>query len=112
MIGSAHLDEKRLHIGDLVLRRDVLLHRMLSSSYSHQDERIREDDDAAGHDIAEEEEADDIDHGWCAGAWRVPVDAAGSAVGLGAILTPSRQRSHRKHRRVTPHTHHQQTSVA
>lgn len=79
---SSYLDEKCLHVGDFVLRRDVLLHCMLGPPDRHQDKRVGEDDDGAGDDVTEEEEADDVDHGRCVVAGRVPVDAAGSAVRL------------------------------
>lgn len=79
---SSYLDEKCLHVGDFVLRRDVLLHCMLGPPDRHQDKRVGEDDDGAGDDVTEEEEADYVDHGRCVVAGRVPVDAAGSAVRL------------------------------
>jgi len=77
-----YLDKKCLHIGDFVLRRDVLLHCMLGPPDRHKDESVGEDDDGAGYDVTEEEEADDVDHGGCAVAGRVPVDTAGGAVRL------------------------------
>ncbi len=51
---NSYLDEKCLHIGDFVLRRDMLLHCMLGSPDRHQDERVGEEDDGAGDYVAEE----------------------------------------------------------
>lgn len=68
----------------------MLLDRLPRPAHRHQDERVREEDDGARHDVAEEEEAYDVGHGEKAVVRSKPVDAAGGAVGLVTVLTPAR----------------------
>lgn len=67
----------------------MLLDSLPRPTHCHQDEGIREEDDGARHDVAEEEEAYDVGHGKKAVARSKPVDAAGGAVGLIGVMTPA-----------------------
>lgn len=77
-----HLYDECVCIGDLVHRGHVLLHGLAGSPDSQQDEGVGEEDDGTGHNVAEEEEANDVGHGRRADVGRVPVDTAGRAVRL------------------------------
>lgn len=67
----------------------MLLDSLPRPAHRHQDEGIREEDDGARHNVAEEEEAYDVGHGKMAVMRSKPVDAAGSSVGLVGVLTPA-----------------------
>lgn len=82
MSGCIYLNDERMCIGDLVLWGHVLLHGLPGAPYSHEDEGVGQEDDCAGHYIAEEEEADDVAHSCGAEAGRMPVDAACCAIRL------------------------------
>lgn len=76
-------------IGDLVLWGHVLLHSLSRPPDGQQDECVGQEYDSAGHDVAKEEEADDIAHSCRVLAWRMPVDTACGTVRLFPIRSPA-----------------------
>lgn len=106
-----YLDDEGVRVGDLVLRRHVLLHGLAGATDGEQDERVGQENDGAGDHVAEEEEADDVAHGRRVLAGAVPVDAAGRAVRLGPVLSPSRQGADGKNAGVAPDPCYQQVGV-
>lgn len=101
-----------MRVGSLVLRRHVLLQGLAGAPDSQPDEGVGEENDSAGDDIAEEEEADDVAHGHGVLAGSVPVDATSCAVRLGPVLPPARQGAHGENARVAPDPRHQHIGVA
>ena len=99
-------------IGDLVLWGHMLLHSLTGAPYSQQDERVGQEDDSAGHDVAEEKEADDVAHSCKVLAWRMPVDAACCTVRLAPVLPPARQGTYSKDSSVAPDPSNQEAGVA
>lgn len=89
-------------IGDLVLWGHVLLHSLAGAPDCQQDERVGQKDDSAGHNVAEEEEADDVAHSCRVLVWSMPVDAACRTVRLGSVLPPARQGTYSENSRVAP----------
>lgn len=87
----SYLDDERMGVGNLVLWRHMLLHGLAGAPDGHQDERVGQENDGAGDNVAEKEQADDVAHRRQARAGSVPVDAAGRAIRLGPVLSPSRQ---------------------
>lgn len=106
------LYDKRMCVGDLVLRGHVLLHSLTGAPHGHQDECVGQKNDSAGHDVAEEEEADYVAHGRRALAGSMPIDAARCTVRLGSILPPARQRADSKNPSVAPDPGNQEAGVA
>lgn len=107
-----YLNDECMRIGDLVLRGHMLLHSLAGAPDGQKDECVGQEDDSAGDDVAEEEEADDVGHSCGVLAGRVPVDAACCAVGLCSVLSPARQGPHSKDSSVAPDPSNQQASVA
>lgn len=101
-----------MRVGNLVLRRHMLLHGLAGARDSQQDEGIREENNSAGDNIAEEEQADDVAHSREVLAWSVPVDATGCAIRLGRVFSPARQGADSKNSRVAPHPCDQHVGVA
>lgn len=101
-----------MRIGNLVLWRHVLLHGLAGAPDSQQDERVGEEYDGAGDNIAEEEQADDVAHRHGVLAGRVPVDATGCAIRLGPVFSPARQGADSKNAGVAPHPCNQHVGVA
>lgn len=85
-----YLNDKCVCIGDLVLRGHVLLHSLTGAPDGQQDECVGQKDDSAGHNVAEEEEADDVAHSCGVLAGSVPIDAACCTIRLGPVLSPAR----------------------
>lgn len=107
-----YLNDKCMCVGDLVLRGHVLLHSLAGAPDGQEDECVGQEDDSAWHNVAEEEEADDVAHSRRVLAGCMPVDAARCSVGLGSILSPARQRTYSKNSSVAPHPSNQQAGVA
>lgn len=84
-----YLDDKCMCIGDFVLWGHMLLHSLAGTSHGQQDECVGQEDDSAGYDVAEEEEADDVAHSCGALTGRMPVDAAGRPIRLSPVLSPA-----------------------
>lgn len=107
----SYLDDECMRVGNLVLRRHVLLHGLAGAPDSQQDECVGEENDSAGDNIAEEEQADDVAH--CRGvlAGSVPVDATGCAIWLGPVLSPATQGSDGENAGVAPDPCDQHVSV-
>lgn len=99
-------------VGDLVLRGHVLLHSLAGAPHGQQDERVGQEDDGAGHDVAEEEEADDVAHGCRVLTGAVPVDAARRTVRLGPVLPPTREGANSKNSSVAPDPGNKHAGVA
>lgn len=108
----AYLNNERVRIGDLVLWGHVLLHGLAGATDSQEDEGVGQKDDGAGHDVAEDKEADDVAHSCRVLTGRMPVDAARCAIWLGPILPPTRQRTDSKHCSIAPDASDQQAGVA
>lgn len=89
-------------IGDFVLWGHMLLDSLARAPNSQQDECVGHEDNSAGYDVAEEEEADDVAHGCRTLAGCIPFDAARCAVRLGPVLSPARQGTHGKHSSIAP----------
>lgn len=106
-----HLDDEGMGVGGLRLWRHVLLDGLARPPHRHQDARVGEDDGGAGQHVAEEEKADDVRQRGQLVVGRPPVDAAGGAVRFWTVAAPLQQGPHGKHRRVTPHSHHQEARV-
>lgn len=100
-----------MRVGNLVLRCHVLLHGLTGSPDRQQDERVGEENDSAGDDIAEEEQADDVAHRCGVLAGSVPVDATGCAVWLGPVFPPARQGADGENAGVAPDPCDQHVSV-
>lgn len=107
-----YLNDKCMCIGDLVLWGHMLLHSLARAPDSHQDKCVGQEDDSAGHNVAEEEEADDVAHSCRVLAGRMPVDAACCTVRLGPILSPARQGTYSKDSSVAPDPSYQEAGVA
>lgn len=107
----SYLDDERMRVGNLVLRRHVLLHGLAGTPDGQQDECVGQENDSAGDDVAEEEEADDVAHCRRVLAGRVPVDAAGCAIRLGPVLPPARQGADGENTSVAPDPCDQHVSV-
>lgn len=107
----SYLDDERMRVGNLVLRRHVLLHSLARTPDGQQDERVGQENDSAGDDVAEEEEADDVAHRRRVLAGRVPVDATGCAIRLGPVLPPARQGADGENTSVAPDPCDQHVSV-
>lgn len=107
-----YLDNQRVRIGDLVLRGHVLLHGLAGAPDGQQDERVGQEDDRAGDNVAAKEEADDVAHGRRALAGSVPVDAASCTIWLGPVLAPAGQGTDGKDSGVAPDSSDQQAGVA
>ncbi len=99
-------------IGDLVLGGHVLLHSLTGAPDGQQDECVGQEDDSAGQNVAEEEEADDVAHSCRALAGSVPIDAARGTVRLRPILSPARQGTYSKYSGVQPDSSNQQAGMA
>lgn len=99
-------------VGDLVLWGHVLLHSLSRASDSHQDERVGQKDDGAGHNVAEEEEADYVAHSCRVLAGCFPVNAACCTIRLCPILSPASQGTDSKHTSVAPNPSNQQAGMA
>lgn len=99
-------------IGDLVLRGHVLLHSLAGAPDGQQDECVGQEDDSAGHNVAEEEETDDVAHSCRVLARSIPVDAARCTVRLGPVLSPARQGTYSKNSSIAPDPSNQQAGVA
>lgn len=80
----------------------MLLHGLAGAPDSQQDERVGEENDSAGDNIAEEEEADDVAHRRRVLAGSVPVDATGCAIRLGPVFSPARQGADGENAGVAP----------
>lgn len=89
----------------------MLLHGLAGSPDSQQDERVGEENDSAGDDIAEEEQADDVAHRCGVLAGSMPVDATGCAIWLGPVFPPARQGADGENARVAPDSCDQHVSV-
>lgn len=98
-------------IGDLVLWGHMLLHSLAGAPDGQQDECVGQEDDGAGHDVAEEEETDDVAHSCRALAGCMPVDAARCTIRLGPILSPARQGTHGKDSSIAPNPSNQEAGV-
>lgn len=85
----------------------MLLDSLPRPAHRQQDEGVGEEDDGAGQDVAEEEEAYDVGHGETAVVRSKPVDAAGRAVGLETVLAPAGQRTCSEDGGVAPNPNHQ-----
>lgn len=98
-------------IGNLVLWGHVLLHSLAGAPNSQQDECVGQENDSAGDNIAEEEQADDVAHRRRARAGSVPVDAAGCAVWFSPVFTPARQGADGEDAGVAPDPRDQHVGV-
>lgn len=107
-----YLNDKCMCVGGLVLWGHVLLHSLTGAPDCHQDECVGQEDDSAGHNVAEEEEADDVAHSCSALAGSVPIDAARCTVRLCPVLSPTRQGTHGKDSGVAPDPSDEQAGVA
>lgn len=87
----AYLNDKCMCIGDLVLWGHMLLHSLTGAPDSQQDECVGKENDSAGHNIAEEEEADDVAQCCRVLAGSMPIDAACRTIWLCPIFSPARQ---------------------
>lgn len=108
---SLYLNNKRMCIGDLVLGGHVLLHSLTGAPDSQQDECIGQEDDRAWHNVAEEEEANDVAHRSSVSAGSIPVDAARSTIWLSPIFSPAGQGTNSKNRSVAPNSSDQQAGM-
>lgn len=99
-------------VGDLVLRGHVLLHSLTGAPDGQQDECVGQEDDSAGDNVAEEEEANDVAHCCRALAGSVPVDAASCTIWLGPIFPPAGQGPDGKNSSVAPDPSNQHAGVA
>lgn len=79
--------------------------------HRHQDARVRRDDDAAGQDVAEDEERQGVGARCAVLIGQVPVDATGRAVRLRAVLPPVGQRRAGEEQGVDPSTGDEHTAV-
>lgn len=84
-----YLNDKCLCIGDFVLWGHVLLHCLAGAPNGQQNECVGQKDDSAGHNVAEDEEADYVAHSCRVLSWSMPVDAACCTVRLGPVLSPA-----------------------
>lgn len=107
----AHLDNESVGVGGLRLWGHVLLDGLAGSPHRHQDAGVGEDDDGAGQHVAKEEKANDVGQRRQLVVRSPPVDAAGGAVRFRPVMAPLHQGPHSKHRRVSPHSPHQETGV-
>lgn len=79
--------------------------------HPHQNARIRRDDDAAGQDVAEDEERHSVGARRGVPIGQAPVDATGGAVRLGSVLPPVGQRRAGKQQGVDPSAGDEQATV-
>lgn len=79
--------------------------------HAHQNAGVRRDDDAAGQDVAEDEEGHSVGARCGVLIGQVPVDATGGAVGLGSVLPPVSQRRGGKQQGIEPSTGDEQAAV-
>lgn len=107
-----YLDDKCMCIGDFVLWGHMLLHSLAGASDGQQDECVGQEDDSAGYNVAEEEEADDVAHGCGAFTGCVPVDAAGCSIRLSPVLSPAWQGTNSEDPSVAPDPSDQHVGVA
>ena len=107
-----YLDDKCMCIGDLVLWGHVLLHSLAGAPHGQQDECVGQEDDSAGHDVAEEKQADDVAHSCRVLAGCLPIDAARCTVWFGPVLAPARQGANSKDSSVAPDPSNQHAGVA
>lgn len=98
-------------IGDLVLGGHVLLHSLTGAPDSQQDECIGQEDDSARHNVAEEEEANDVGHRSSVSAGSIPVDAARSTIWLSPVFSPAGQGTNSKNCSVAPDSSDQQAGM-
>jgi len=90
----------------------VALHGPPGGVQPHQDGHVGRCDGAAGQDVAAEEERRGVGARGRPPVGEAPVDAAGRAVGLRAVLAPARQRGRRKQQGVRPGADDQHEAVA
>lgn len=107
-----YLNDKCMCIGDLVLGGHVLLHSLTGAPDSQQDECVGQEDDSAGHNVAEEEEADDVAHCCRVLAGSMPIDAARCTIWLGPIFSPAGQGANSKNCSVAPDSSNQHAGMA
>lgn len=69
----------------------MLLHGLPRPPHRQQNEGVGQEDGGAGQRVAKNEKADDVRQSGELVVGRVPVDAAGGAVRLGAVTPPTRQ---------------------
>lgn len=106
-----YLNDKCMCISDFVLRGHVLLHSLTGAPDGEQDECVGQEDDSAGHNVAEEEEAGDVAHSCRAIAGSMPIDAACCTVRLSPIFSPAHQGTDGKNSSVAPDPSNQRAGV-
>lgn len=79
--------------------------------HPHQNARIRRHDDAAGQDVAEDEERHSVGARCGVLIGEAPVDTTGGAVRLGSILPPVGQRRASKQQGIDPSTGDEQVAM-
>lgn len=99
-------------IGDLILWGHVLLHGLAGAPDGQQNECIGQEDDSAGHNVAEEEEADDVAHCCRALAGSMPVDAACRTIWFGPVFSPAGQGTNSKNSSIAPDPSNQDACMA
>lgn len=79
--------------------------------HPHQNVRIGCDDDAAGQDVAEDEERHSVGARCSVLIGQAPVDTTGGAVRLGSVLPPVGQRRAGKQQGIDPSAGDEQAAV-
>lgn len=79
--------------------------------HRHQDAGVGRDDDAAGQDVAEDEERQSVGARRRVLIGQAPVDATGGAVRFRSVLAPVGQRWAGKQQRIEPSTGDEQTAM-
>lgn len=110
--GPPYLNYNSLDAGHVCLPWGVLLHFLAWRMQHGQNARVRCEDDAAGQDVAEDEECQRV--GAC--CWvligQAPVDATGSAVRFRSILAPAGQRWAGEQQSIDPSAGDEQAAMS
>lgn len=110
--GAPYLQYHCLDAGHVRLPWGVPLHLLAWSMHRHQDAGVSCEDDAAGQDVAEDEECQSV--GACCRVLigQAPVDATGSAVRFWSVLPPVGQRWAGEQQGVDPSTGDEQRAMS
>lgn len=108
---SPYLNYNCLEAGRGRLPWCVLLHLLAWRMHRHQDAGVRREDDAAGQNVAEDEECQSVGARCRVLIGQAPVDATGSAVRFRSVLPPVGQRWAGEQQGIDPSAGDEQTAV-